>query len=53
MTELEKILAKMSAAPKGVRFSELYKVCEHFLALLDKVVRAMPFSKRLGPGIPV
>ena len=30
MAELEKILAKMSATPMGVRFSELYKVCEHF-----------------------
>ncbi|NBX62140.1 MAG: toxin HicA [Betaproteobacteria bacterium] len=30
MSGLEKILAKMSASPEGVRFSELQKVCVHF-----------------------
>ena len=30
MTSVPKILAKMEANPKGIQFSELCKVCEHY-----------------------
>ena len=30
MSDLTKILAKMNTNPKGVRFSELRKICEYF-----------------------
>ena len=30
MSDLEKILAKMSQQPAGVRFTELFRVCEYY-----------------------
>jgi len=52
MAELEKILARMSAAPKGVRFSELYKVCEHFFGPARQSGSSHAIFKTPWPGDP-
>jgi len=30
MADIDKVLAQMKRSPKGVRFNDLSKVCEHF-----------------------
>jgi hypothetical protein len=52
MSGIANILKEMRSNPKGVRFSDLKKVCEHYFGLPGNMAQAIVFTKRLGQGIP-
>ena len=52
MASIEDILAKMRRNPKGIRFNELVKVCDHFFEKPRKPGTSHRVYKTPWPGDP-
>jgi hypothetical protein len=52
MSSIAKILENMKANPKGVRFSDLQKVCEHYFGPPRQSASSHIIYKTLWPGDP-
>ncbi len=52
MASIENILAKMRRNPKGVRFNDLAKVCDHFFGKPQKLGTSHRVYKTPWPGDP-
>ena len=52
MASIEDILAKMRRNPKGIRFNELTKVCDHYFGKPRKTGTSHPVYKTLWAGDP-
>lgn len=52
MASIEDILAKMRRNPKGIRFNDLAKVCDHFFKKLRKSGTSHRVYKTPWPGDP-
>jgi hypothetical protein len=52
MADIDKILAQMKAAPTGVRFLDLGKVCEHFFGPARQSGTSHAVFKTPWPGDP-
>lgn len=52
MSDLIKILTQMNANPKGVRFNELRKICEHFFGEPRQSGSSHCIFKTPWPGDP-
>lgn len=52
MADIDKILAQMKAAPTGVRFLDLRRVCEHFFGPARQSDTSHAVFKTPWPGDP-
>lgn len=52
MSDLKKLLTKMDRNPKGIRFKELRKVCEHFFGQARQSGSSHCIFKTPWPGDP-
>lgn len=52
MADIDKILAQMKAAPTGVRFLDLRRVCEHFFGPARQSGTSHAVFKTPWPGDP-
>ena len=51
MASVDSIVAKMRLNPKGIRFADLCKVCDHYFVNRVKVAAVIGFIERRGKVI--